>query len=700
MIPLKTKNKGLNLTSNEEGEKSFESLCSPKMSGILSKSYLNQLQSERHGGSSSVMLQKDHRPTVNSMLKGILKKTFKNNHIEDLKLHTLNYSQKNYLNKIMKERKSLVPFKLPYRDDESQQREIQYQQVTALMASATDQKKKALNKTVNRQSRLRLPQLSPNLTPKLNIFEKRFNSVKSSKKKRMVFSNNSPQESQKEFPNTSARFTSIKEALPVAILRKKQNLGKTEDEEESKSNVKKFIKVKNPKQYHKKGLLSNELTTGKPLDNTLDSKILQGRSYLISVSPSQKNYDKNIKKKFLLKRNFLNQSTEEFKIEDQYENRAAVQKIRYKKVWHPVFCQSATLTNLKGYTYLIGGVNHSVIKQVCCIANTDSECLWKVFKDDHQTILQRYGHTCNIYKDSLIIFGGQKGSASKKAKRLVLNDIWLYNPQVGTLEQILTKSGPDLCYGHSACVAGNYLVVHGGVNEMGDVLQDLGVLDIAKKKWLKVNMPAKGAKNPPGICFSRMVAVFYEGRKKNPHGEFFGKYKQDQNLDPFLPKPKRDKIKDKDIILEGCYMFGGITNDNDIIDHLYILKIQNEGKDFEWEKVEDYNGKSPCERSHHFMEYLKFNNSILVFGGRNDNNQKSSVLNDMYFLQMDTLTWISVTYANKKPAARFSHACGIQDSKLIIFGGVNSNFEMEQSVEVIEFDPEKFGNTNFTNILH
>lgn len=102
-------------------------------------------------------------------------------------------------------------------------------------------------------------------------------------------------------------------------------------------------------------------------------------------------------------------------------------------------------------------------------------------------------------------------------------------------------------------------------------------------------------------------------------------------------------------------MFGGITNDNDIIDHLYILKIKDEQK-FEWEKVEEYNGKAPCERCHHFMDYLKFNNSIVVFGGRNDNQLGSSVLNDLYFLQVDTLTWINVEYVNKKPASRFSHA--------------------------------------------
>lgn len=40
-------------------------------------------------------------------------------------------------------------------------------------------------------------------------------------------------------------------------------------------------------------------------------------------------------------------------------------------------------------------------------------------------------------------------------------------------------------------------------------------------------------------------------------------------------------------------MFGGLTADNDIVNDLYILKIEEGGSKFEWEKVEDYNGEAP-----------------------------------------------------------------------------------------------------------
>jgi hypothetical protein len=99
------------------------------------------------------------------------------------------------------------------------------------------------------------------------------------------------------------------------------------------------------------------------------------------------------------------------------------------------------------------------------------------------------------------------------------------------------------------------------------------------------------------------------------------------------------------------------------------------------------------------MAYFEFNNSILIYGGRNDSQSLTSVLKDIYFLQIDTLTYIKVEFQSKKtPSSRFSHACAIQGSKMIIFGGVGGTFGMEQSIEVIQFDPDRF-NESFTNIL-
>jgi len=87
---------------------------------------------------------------------------------------------------------------------------------------------------------------------------------------------------------------------------------------------------------------------------------------------------------------------------------------------------------------LIGGVSHTIIQQVCLLSPKNEEYAWSIFNSKEQ-ILQRYDHTCTRYEDSLIIFGGQRGSGNKRTKRIVLNDLWVYKPSENSLRQILAK---------------------------------------------------------------------------------------------------------------------------------------------------------------------------------------------------------------------------------------------------------------------
>lgn len=206
---------------------------------------------------------------------------------------------------------------------------------------------------------------------------------------------------------------------------------------------------------------------------------MHGRSYVISISPSQRNYTSK-KKLYQNTPPGILKKRDEFKIEEQYENRGQCKVIRYKKNWHPVFCQSATLNRLDNHLYLIGGVSHAIVEQVCFLTPKEGEYHWGILCTK-EPILQRYGHTCNVYEDKLVIFGGQRGASNKKTRRIVLNDLWIYSPERQSLDQILSKRCPDLRYGHCACIAGDFLVIYGGMNEMGEVLRDVCIMNLYTK---------------------------------------------------------------------------------------------------------------------------------------------------------------------------------------------------------------------------
>ncbi len=60
----------------------------------------------------------------------------------------------------------------------------------------------------------------------------------------------------------------------------------------------------------------------------------------------------------------------------------------------------------------------------------------------------------------------------------------------------------------------------------------------------------------------------------------------------------------------------------------------------------DCTGLAPSERYSHSMNYYSDLNIIIIYGGRNDhlnrNAINSFVLNDIFTLNLETLTWVHV----------------------------------------------------------
>lgn len=90
--------------------------------GILTKYGTNTSLGESNikdqSNSSLLGLSNSQRPArVYNVLQNILKNTFRNNHVEDLELSSLNMSQRNYLQKLLKHDQAKLPFKMPYNEE-------------------------------------------------------------------------------------------------------------------------------------------------------------------------------------------------------------------------------------------------------------------------------------------------------------------------------------------------------------------------------------------------------------------------------------------------------------------------------------------------------------------------------------------------------------------------------------------------------
>ena len=78
------------------------------------------------------------------------------------------------------------------------------------------------------------------------------------------------------------------------------------------------------------------------------------------------------------------------------------------------------------------------------------------------------------------------------------------------------------------------------------------------------------------------------------------------------------------------------------------------------------------------MNYFEPMNSLVLFGGRNDTimekkmKAKENFLNDLWLLNLESMTWINVIGIGETPSERYSFCSTIYGSRLVIFGGLNS----------------------------
>ena len=159
-----------------------------------------------------------------------------------------------------------------------------------------------------------------------------------------------------------------------------------------------------------------------------------------------------------------------------------------------------------------------------------------------------------------------------------------------------------------------------------------------------------------------------------------------------------DKIQRRNFNLikeKGVYIFGGKSNDNIINNEVYLVRIGK--KPLEIVKL-DTNGKPPVPRYFHTANFYEAGNFLIVYGGRNDNNEDYA-FSDIFILELNKLQWIEViTYSIEKinVFSRCGHSSIIFNNKLIVFGGLNSNNYIGSSLFFVDLGKSILSNRYFT----
>ena len=88
----------------------------------------------------------------------------------------------------------------------------------------------------------------------------------------------------------------------------------------------------------------------------------------------------------------------------------------------------------------------------------------------------------------------------------------------------------------------------------------------------------------------------------------------------------------------------------------------------------------------HTMTYFQEKSLVTIAGGRND-QLSNIVLADLWVLRLDDLEYQQVIVSSDlKMHPRYNHTAVQFGTKLIIFGGMNTNMTLEMSAQEFELD--------------
>lgn len=300
----------------------------------------------------------------------------------------------------------------------------------------------------------------------------------------------------------------------------------------------------------------------------------------------------------------------------------------YLKMWKPIIkhnIEGGPAIYYKNKIFILYGKSFDIINDYenCSDMIMEYDINSKKYKEiDHsEGPPERKFHTCNLYQDSIIFFGGD--SFFTKAS----NETYIFNLTNFEWKKIICQDKiypPGRRY-HSSTIHQDHLYIFGGqsnsfVND-GSFFKDFWCLDLKNSQWKEIK-----SNNPE----TRRYFSFHT----------FGNF---------------------------LYIFGG-RDDAKRMNDLWKYDIYNN----KWVELNP-KGYIPTARSGHSS--VIYENSIFLFGG----NDGKDVLDDKLYEYNILLNEWKVLDTTKNPRGRFWHCSCVDHSQgiLYIFGGNNSNDHFE-----------------------
>lgn len=262
-----------------------------------------------------------------------------------------------------------------------------------------------------------------------------------------------------------------------------------------------------------------------------------------------------------------------------------------------------------------------------------------------------------------------------------LNDVWTisWTPIGYRWDQLITSGAPPVGRaGHSAVIdpIHNWMVIFGGRSVAGDALTDVYALDLGTATWQQLtpagNHPSGSVFISAVYCPARHSMIVFDGSDMSRG--------YDQVNELLLDSMKWKKISPSGTPPEARWsysifldpadnrliVFGGQTQSGQFVSDVWALKL-TPGEE-EWTQLNP-GGSVPGGRSNCATCYDQAGREAYFFGGFNYN--QGAYYNDLYMLDMLTLSWTNVSPGGTLPSERRC-AVGVFDQwnrNFLVYGG-------------------------------
>ncbi|KAK8329905.1 hypothetical protein V6Z12_A11G357500 [Gossypium hirsutum] len=251
---------------------------------------------------------------------------------------------------------------------------------------------------------------------------------------------------------------------------------------------------------------------------------------------------------------------------------------------------------------------------------------------------------------------------------VVIYDTWIPPP--------ITGQHPKARYQHGAAVVQEKMYIYGG-NHNGRYLGDLHVLDFRSWTWSKVGTKAVESPSPVNIapCAAHSLIPWgnkllsIAGHMKDPSETIQVKAFDLQTgtwsmLKTYGKPPVSRGGQSVNLVGTTLVIFGGQGANRTLLNDLYILDLET----MTWDEI-DVAGVAPSPRSDHAAA-VHAERYLLVFGG----SSHATFFNDLHVLDLQTMEWSKPAQLGELPTPRAGHAgVTIGENWFIAGGGDNKS---------------------------